>query len=71
MAIEFGCKGGSECSCVGQQKVVEDKNGITEQIESDNLFTLLTTASHATSHAGMSGNSSCMCKAARAMFASI
>ena len=39
---------------VGQQKVVEAKNGITEQIESDNLqylFALLTTASHITSHA--------------------
>ena len=74
MAIEFGCKGGSECSCVGQQKAVEDKNGITEQIESDilqYLFALLSTASHITSHAEMSGSSSCVCKAARATFASI
>ena len=71
---EFGCKGGSQCSFVGQQKVVEAKNGITEQIGSDNLqylFALLTTASHITSHAEMSGNSSCMCKDARATFASI
>jgi len=53
---------------------VEDKNGITEQIESDilqYLFALLSTASHITSHAEMSGSSSCMCKAAHAMFASI
>ena len=45
------------------------RNGITEQTESDNLqylFALLTTAGH---HVGMSGSSSCMCKAARATFA--
>ena len=43
---------------------MEDKNGITEQIESDNLqylFALLTTASHITSHAEMSGSSIAAC----------
>ena len=46
MAIEFGCKGGSECSCVGQQKAVEDKNGITEQIESDNFTVFVCSAKY-------------------------
>jgi len=37
---------------------VEAKNGITEQIQSEYLLALLTTASHMTSHVGLSGSSS-------------
>ena len=68
--IKFGCTGRFTVkgrSCVGQQKVVEAKNGTTEQTESDNLqhlLALLTTASHITSHIDLSSSSSHMCKTA-------
>ena len=74
---EFGCTGrftAKRCSCVGQQKVVEAKNGITEQIESDNLQYLLalpTAAIHITSHTGLSSSSGHTCKATHTMFAGI
>ena len=61
-------------SYAGQQKVVEAENGITEQIESDNvqyLLALPTTASHIASHTGLSSSSSHTCKAAHTMFACI
>ena len=51
MPGRFTVKG---CGSVGHQKVVEAKNGIAEQIESDNFtLALLTFASHTTSHVSL------------------
>jgi len=68
--IKLACTGRftvNRHSRVGQQKVVEAKNGTTEQTESDDLqhlLALLTAASHITSHIGLSSSSSHMCKTA-------